>query len=289
MSRVNTLKELDSWHGRNSFPWVLKANGTWGGGGVRIVQSEDQAEQSFIQLSRMFRFSRAAKRLIVNRDPFSLWSWWNPSKRGVIAQSYIHGHPANCSVVCWNGRVLAAIGVEVVCSDGLTGPASVVRVIDNAEMMFAADKIASRLGLSGFFGLDFMIEEGTDAAYLIEMNPRSTPPCHLRLSRGRDLAGALWAQLGGRPSPENPPMTQHEMIAYFPQAFKNNLDMPQDCFEDIPHGEPELVKELLHPFPDRTRLFRLVQYMTRKPTPVEGLEIPKNPSQQPKTSGISQI
>jgi predicted ATP-grasp superfamily ATP-dependent carboligase len=179
-------------------------------------------------------------------------------------QSYIHGRPANCAVVCWKGRVLAGIGVEVVASDGTTGPASVVRVVDNAEMMFAAERIASRLGLSGFFGLDFMIEQGTGASYLIEMNPRTTPLCHLRLGKGRDMAAALWAQLSGQPFQEVPPVTQNEIIAYFPEACKSEL--LQSCFEDIPQGEPELVQELLRPWPNRTMLFRLFSRLKRPST-----------------------
>jgi predicted ATP-grasp superfamily ATP-dependent carboligase len=261
-SRVNTAEELEAWQAREAFPWVLKADGTWGGGGVKIVHAPDQVQQSFSQLGRIFRLGRAIKRLIVNRDSFWLRPWWNRSEHAVIAQSYIPGCPANCAVVCWKGRVLAGIGVQVVSSDGLTGPASVVRVVDNAEMMFAAERIASRLNLSGFFGLDFMIEQGSGDTYLIEMNPRTTPLCHLRLGKGRDLAGAFWAQLAGQPFPDAPPVTKNEMIAYFPEACDSEL--LKSCFQDIPQGEPDLVQELLQPWPDRTLLFRLFNPQKQK-------------------------
>jgi hypothetical protein len=266
--RVNAPEDLESLHALESYPCVLKADGTWGGGGVKIVYTPDAVRQSFAQLTRLFRLGYASKRLIVNRDSFWLRPWWNGFRHPVIVQSYIHGRPANCAVVCWKGRVLAGIGVEVVVSDGLTGPASVVRVVDNAEMMFAAERIASRLGLSGFFGLDFMIEEGTGASYLIEMNPRTTPLCHLRLGKGRDMAGALWAQLSGQPFQEAPPVTQNEIIAYFPEACKSEL--LQSCFEDIPQGEPELVQELLRPWPNRTMLFRLFSRLNRPSTSSTG-------------------
>ncbi len=277
-SRVNTAEELESWRARESFPWVLKVDGTWGGGGVKIVHTPDQIQPSFAQLARMFRLGRAIKRLVVNRDPFWLRPWWNQSQHAVIVQSYIHGRPANCAVVCWKGRVLAGFGVEVVSSDGLTGPANIVRIVDNAEMMFAAERIASRLGLSGFFGLDFMIEEGSGASYLIEMNPRTTPLCHLRLGKGRDMAGALWAQLAGQPFPDAPPVTQNETIAYFPPPWKSNGELLRSCFQDIPQGEPELVQELLQPWPDRTLLFRLFSRLKRKPASAMGAETPKTPA-----------
>jgi hypothetical protein len=275
-SRADTPEELESWRARESFPWVLKADGTWGGGGVKIVQTPDQVEQSFIQLARIFRFGRAVKRLVVNRDSFWLRSWWNRSQHAVTVQSYIHGRPANCAVVCWQGRVLAGIGVEVVSSEGATGPASVVRVIDNPEMMFAAERLASRLGLSGFFGLDFIIEEGSGRTYLIEMNPRTTPLCHLRLGKGRDMASALWAQLANQPVPEVEPVTLNEMIAYFPEAC--NSELLKECFEDVPQCEPELIQELLRPWPNRTLLYRLFNRLNRKPISADGAETSQTPA-----------
>lgn len=272
MSRIRNAEELESWRANEPFPWVLKADGTWGGGGVRIIQSADGVEESFRQLAQMSRLNRAMKRLVVNRDPFWLRDWWNRSARPISAQSYIQGRPANCTVVCWNGQVLAGIGVEVARSEGATGPASVVCIVESAEMMNAAGKIASRLGLSGFFGLDFMIEEESKSIYLIEMNPRLAPPCHLRLGRGRDLAGALWSQLAGQPLSGRAPVTQEEFVAYFPEGVRSH-HLPTDCFRDIPQGEPELVEELLRPYPDRTLLFRVAQSLTRFPFSAKDFEI----------------
>ena len=272
MSRVRSHEELESWRSREPYPWVLKADGTWGGGGVRVIHSAEEAERSLKQLEKMSRFTRSIKRLGVNRDPFWLREWWIHSKRSIIAQSYIQGRPANCSVVCWKGKILAGIAVEVVRSEGTTGPASVVCVVDNPEMMKAAERIAARLGLSGFFGLDFMIEDDSGHVYLIEMNPRLAPPCHLRLGKGRDLAGALWAQLAGRPSPEFPSVTESSLIAYFPQGLKDDGDFAEACYRDIPQGEPALVAEMLNPFPDRTFLFRMVEFLTRSGIPDQGAE-----------------
>ncbi|MFZ0743844.1 MAG: ATP-grasp domain-containing protein [Terracidiphilus sp.] len=272
--RICSLENLDSWRAQEQLPWVIKADGTWGGVGVRVIKSADQLERACAELAQMSRFTRAVKRLIVNRDPFLLRSWWNRLERALVVQSYIHGRPANCTVFSWKGRVLALIGVKVVRSDGATGPASIVRIVNDAEMKLAAEKIAFRLGLSGFFGLDFMIEDESDAAYLIEMNPRLAPPCYLRLGKGRDLVGALWAQLAGQPIPDHPAVTQNEMIAYLPQALKGNDDILAECFQDLPQNEPEFIQELLHPFPDRTILFRLVQHFARKPVSVGGFDTP---------------
>jgi hypothetical protein len=258
---VRTATDLHSW--RNRFPWVLKADGTFGGRGVKIVDNLEQAELALTELSGMFSLTRGLKRLVVNRDPFWLRPWWHGLRPSIIAQSYVRGFPANCAVVCWEGKVLAGIGVDVISTAGLTDPATVVRVVHRPEMMHAAEALASRLRLSGFFGLDFMIEESTGIAHLIEMNPRSTPLSHLHFGKGRDLVGALSAQLSSRPLQETPPITLNEIIAYFPQSCGCSKELLANAFLDVPWGEPELIRELLSPWPGRSRLFQVIMKLDR--------------------------
>ena len=241
-------------------PWILKSDGSWGGHGVRLAADRKQLSQSAEQLMQPLSAARALKRLIADRDAFWLRTWWTHSQSNVIAQSYISGRPANCAVFCCNGKVLAAICVEVLQSRGATGSATVVRLVDQPDMLLAAQRIARRLSLSGFFGLDFMLDDETGAAYLIEMNPRCTPLCHLQLGPGKDLVGALSAQLSGVPLVEAAPVTRKESIAYFPQAW--HLDpsgkLLESSFQDVPWEEPALVQELLRvPFPDRGVLARV--------------------------------
>lgn len=254
---IGTARDFESWQAGHPLPWVLKADGTFGGSGVQVANTAEEAQRRFLDMTRMFRAGRALKRLFVNRDSFWLRPWWRRSRPGIVVQSFVRGRPANCAVVCWKGRVLAGIGVDVVSAEGPTGPASVVRVVDNPEMMHCAERVARRFGLSGFFGLDFMIEDATGAAYLIEMNPRCTPLCHLQLGKGRDMIGALQAQISGQPARDLPPVTRKEMIAYFPDAWNSRSEFLQNSFQDIPSGEPDLVRELLRPWPERSLLFRL--------------------------------
>jgi hypothetical protein len=266
---LNSVDDLKSWQAGQKLPWVLKGDGTFGGRGVRIAQTPEQAEQFFLEIIGLFTARRVIKRTIVNRDPFWLRPWWNNHKPTVIVQSHIQGRPANCAVVCWKGEVLAGISVEVVSAEGLTGPANIVRVVDNPEMMLAAERIARRLRLSGFFGLDFMVEEGSGSPYLIEMNPRCTPLCHLQLGKGHDMVEALSSQLSGRPMRERPPVTQNDLIAYFPQAWRCKSEYFKLSFQDIPWGEPGLVRDILRPWPDRSLLFRIATKVSNFSAPVE--------------------
>jgi len=261
--QVNTVDDLNACQARQPFPWVLKADETWGGRGVRIAYTPEEAKKYFGEVSRPFRLGRAVKRMLVNRDPFWMQPWWEGRKPAVVVQAYVHGRPANCAVACWEGKLLAGIGVEVMSADGLTGPASIVRVLNNPNMISYAERIARRLHLSGFFGLDFMIEDQTNQTYLIEMNPRCTPLCHLRLGKGRDMIGGLWARLSGQPIPDTQPITENDMIAYFPQAWNSKSELLESSFQDIPQNQPELIKEFLRPWPERSLLFRLLTQVDR--------------------------
>jgi hypothetical protein len=257
---VRTVEDLRSWQTELPFPWVLKADGTWGGHGVRIARNHREAETFFLEMSRPLGVARFAKRLIVNRDPFWVRSWWDRSRPAVTVQPYIAGRPANCAVACWQGEVLAGTAVEVISAQGLTGSATIVRVVDSPEMMLAAARLAHRLGLSGFFGLDFMIEDTSGSPFLIEMNPRCTPLCNLQLGEGRDLVGALSAQISGKPLKVSASATENDVIAYFPQSWHwdRKSKLLESSFHDVPWEEPELVRELLLlPWPDRNILARL--------------------------------
>jgi hypothetical protein len=257
---VTRPEDLIHGHQGIALPWVLKTDGSWGGHGVRIVHNREQAQRFFAVFAQSLGMARFVKRLIVDRDPYWFGTWWRQTKPTVIAQSYVAGRPANCAVVCSKGKVLASLAVEVIAAQGVTGSATVVRSVESPEMMSAAKRLARRLNMSGFFGLDFMIEDGSHDAYLIEMNPRCTPLSHLSLGAGRDLLTALTAQVTGEALREVPPVTQNDVIAYFPQAWRWNpsSEFLKTSFCDVPWEEPDLVQELLKmPWPDRSILARI--------------------------------
>ena len=263
---LTAASQLRPGHGESQPPWVLKADCSWGGHGVRIAGHLKQAEEFYSELSRPLSTMRFIKRLTVDRDPYWLQTWRQRTRPAVIVQSHIQGRPANSAVVCWKGKVLAGIAAEVVNAQGATGSATIVRIVDRPEMLLPAERLARRLGLSGFFGFDFMIEDETGDSFLIEMNPRCTPLSHLQLGNGRDLIAALWAQLSNTPLREHAPVTNNDTIAYFPQAWHwdPSRELLPSSFQDVPLEEPELVHELLRlPWPDRSALARLMNVLRR--------------------------
>ena len=271
-SIIRNESELQKWSAQSALPWVMKADVTSGGQGIQFVKNADEAREFILSYSRPPGTASVIKRLLLNRD----WAWIifesRHSRRPVIAQSVINGRPANCAVVCWQGEILAGVSVEVIKSKGTTGPATLVQIVEGAEMISAAEKIARRLGITGFFGLDFVIEEGTGAAYLIEMNPRCTPPCPLELRAGRNLVAALCSQLTGQPLQENGSAIDRCLIAYFPQVVENGgtldgTDRDEPVHLDIPLGEPDLIHELLYPRSERTIAGQLVDRVRRRQQP----------------------
>jgi predicted ATP-grasp superfamily ATP-dependent carboligase len=258
------------------YPWVVKADGTWGGSGVQVVASREEAMAASERLRGLFRFSRALKRLLVNRDAFWTYACRHGVRPAISMQSFVAGSPANCVAACWSGKLLALTAVHVMSTAGDTGPAGIVQLVENSEMRAAAERLAERLQLSGYFGLDF-IEREDGSVCLIEMNPRPAPPCFLHLGSGRDLGAALVAAATEQPMIAREAMTRAKTIVYLPESANPERAFAETWYRDVPTGEERLVEELRRPFPDRTLLFRFVQWWSSRSAapaanPVETVE-----------------
>ena len=188
-----------------------------------MVETLAQAKRARRTLAGQPSSVYVAKRLIVNHDPFPARPWLRRERSAISVQAFIRGTPANISVAAWKGEVVGSFAVVVCQMLKQTGPASVVRLVDNPAMRHAAERIARRLKLTGFFGLDFMIEEGSGDAYLIELNPRVTQLCHLRLGPGRDLTSAIYEKLSGIPAVGTPTQISSDKIVIFPNAWMQNV------------------------------------------------------------------
>jgi hypothetical protein len=272
--RITSEEEVHNWFAQGARAAVLKLDGTWSGEGVAIARSEQEARDAFRRFSRPAGMGVAIKRLVVNRDPLSLWSRSRQSQPEIILQQLIEGQPANSMVACWKGEVLAMVSVEVLASQGATGAGFLVRLIECDEMTRAAHLLADRLQLSGFVGLDFQIDRQSGRPYLIEMNPRCTQLGHLPMPSGGDLAGALCTKLGCENCATNDVSLGGQVVAFFPQAemLSSNNPLPGPMYNDVPQDQPELVRELVRPiWPERqwvSRIFHLF-YPSRRAEPVE--------------------
>ncbi|MCR4346437.1 MAG: ATP-grasp domain-containing protein [Sulfuricaulis sp.] len=265
---VVTPSELTAWLAQHGFPAVIKLDSTWGGQGVSIVRDHEEAEHAFGIMTSRPSMVNGVARMLLERDPTFLLNSLKEPRRTITLQDFIPGSPANRAVACWQGQVLAGISVEAIRTQHPTGPATVVRVIENPEMSEAVKRLVRRLGISGLWGVDFILEALTGAAYLIEVNPRATPICHLPLGAGHNLPAALYTQLTGTPPLAPPAMTDHDVIAMFPGEWHRDpaSSYLRTAYHDVPWCEPGLIQDCLdRPWSERGLIARLRARMRPKP------------------------
>jgi len=240
---ITNTDDLHKWVARTGLPTVLKADGSCGGVGVRIVHTMEEAERAFRALANPPLLARAAKRALINQDMTLVWPSLLRLRPTVNAQAFVPGHEATSTVACWKGSVLAALHLEVLSKTDSTGHATVLRLIEDAEMSAATEKMVRRLNLSGVHGFDFMREAQTGNAFLIEINPRATQVGHLALGPRRDLPAALYAAVSGEAVQATPTVTEKDTIALFPQEWIRDSASPflRSAYHDVPWEAPKLV------------------------------------------------
>jgi hypothetical protein len=228
------------------YPVVLKAENTCGGHGVRIATkpSELAAATGGLRGGSAWRRWRTAARE-------TLWSAAGMQETAFappMVQDFLPGVPAMRTVSTWQGQVLE--GVSFVAEHVFPvpfGPSTMVRHVENEEMATTARQLVAALGCSGFMSFDFMLDETTGAASLIELNPRPIGTSHLGQVFGHDLCARLLACVMGQetwhhPPPvaiPRPPLTK---VALFPKEIERNpanLDRLHavDLHHDVPHDD----------------------------------------------------
>jgi hypothetical protein len=242
-------ESLNQWTAENPAPFVLKADGSWAGFGVRIISDADAAKGAYAQMTRPASLRLGLRESVLEGNHFGFQPWLRRERPAMSVQGYIDGWPANVGVACWQGEILAAICAESVSTLSATGPSTAARIIDNSEMIETAKSIVAALSLSGLVGFDFMIEAATGAAWLVEMNPRNTPICALRLGPGRDLAEALVAHLAGRSMRDRPTRADSDIVVFFPDTWHQDPSnaLLRTAYHDVPWEQPTLVRVLMKP------------------------------------------
>jgi carbamoylphosphate synthase large subunit len=260
---LRDISELDQWTADNAAPFVLKADGSWAGFGVSIISDASAAKGAYLRMTRRASGRLAVRESLLEGNHFGFRSWWRRERPAMSVQGYVDGWPANVGVACWQGEVLAAVCAESVSTMSATGPSTVARIIHSTEMIDAAKRVVMALGLSGMIGFDFMIEAATGAAYLIEMNPRNTPICAVRLGPGRDLAEALVARLARRPVRDRPPRTDRDIVVFFPDTWREDPanHFLHSGYHDVPWEQPALVRMLMRP--ERRERYAVLRLLRR--------------------------
>ena len=259
---ARTLSDLAVWLKDFGFPLVLKVDGTWGGTGVRLVHSWNEAEQAFLQLTSPLPLWEKL-RFLSSHDYFPLFEGRGDEAPEVTVQQYVAGRSANSMFACWQGQVLGRLSVETLYASEPLGSSTIVRTIENIDMEQAGHILVGDLAMSGLCGLDFIIEEATGKPFLIELNPRATQLGHLELGGNPSLIHLLSRRLAG--DIPDPGKFVEDTIAFFPHILRCRADFPlSDVRQDIPWEEPLLVGELMKKPWNRRHLSSLLYAMAQK-------------------------
>lgn len=264
---LRNLKEATCYAESWSYPALVKRDGTTGGRGVAIVRTPKELLDAYLSLRQSPSALASLKRRLVDGDCLAFLRPSSLPLQEISLQSFVAGKPANAMYSCFNGELLATLQVQTVCAQHAAGAALIVERINDPIIQDAGRKLAQALTLSGFFGLDFLIENGTGCPYLLEMNPRATQLGHLPLENsrnGRNLAEALWLAWTGKIAAQDAKYTASaklpQRIAFYPQALVlgTNNSLLSSAWLDRPDEEPDLVGELSQTaWPERRFLYRL--------------------------------
>ena len=224
-------------------PAVLKVDGSWGGDGVAVVKTVEEARAAFRRLghppSPMRSLARAARR----RDGHWLIAAVAPLRRAVSVQRFIeagqppaHSRPgtarlsARCIMTCWSPT--ACRSAQRHSAGGLPGNREATRLI------------AKHFGLSGLHGLDF-IRDDAGHVHLLEINPRATQGGTLPFGPGRDLAAALTSCLSSRATLRRP--IPNDTVVFFPNEWANNpaSTFLKEGYHDVPWDDPMVLRMCL--------------------------------------------
>ncbi|MBA2590637.1 MAG: hypothetical protein H0U98_18655 [Alphaproteobacteria bacterium] len=228
----------DAMH-RLGLPLVIKSDHSWGGEGVVIAVTRDEARTAFHRMSNPSRL-RDMARALRGRGTHFLTRALAPAGARISAQAFVEGVPATSSIACWQGEVVGAHHFDVVLSSTPTSPASVIAAVPCPQMAASAKAVVRALNLSGLIGLDY-IRDTRGQVHLLEMNARATPTAHLALDE--DLPASL-LKAAGLPARTRPPVTDASEIALFPREWLRDPASPwlARAFHDVPWDDPKVVR-----------------------------------------------
>jgi len=236
------------------YPVVLKDEFAAGGVGVKVCRDAEELSAGWDELESVRRSP------VTLRDKLRqmLDTLRGKAPHGRSLQKFIQGKPAFHAVAAWEGRRLAGVTARVEVTDPPgTGPSCVVRLCENSEISTACARIIRATGMSGFAGFDFMIEDKTGRAYILECNPRPTPVSHLGGLIDNDLCTAFHAAVENRPATPTPRTvrTAGQVVAFYPQEVLRDPQSPYlaTAHLDIPWDDASLMAALRERYPDLPR------------------------------------
>ena len=230
---VSNVDEAEPFAATHGYPVVLKTSHGFAGQGVATCAHRDELAGAFDRF-------RGVAAQDLERTPQVRY----------LLQAHVAGPSVFHSIAAWKGEFLGGWAAEkVVAHPHPTGPGTVGRYHRAPEVRAMVETLVRGLGISGLAGSEFIVEEGTGHAYLLELSRRITPGTHRGRDLGVDLCAALHARLNGVPCDSRSGLDEDEegIYALFPQEW---LRDPTSAWlrnypVDVPWEEPELIEAML--------------------------------------------
>ncbi len=207
---------------------AAKREGSFGGLGVKKIVTEEE-------------FRRALPEIVAVTE-------------GCILQQWIEGEITMCASIARAGKILSSLALQKIESLPL-GYSTVVKPIISPSMDEIAAAMADTLQLSGFFSCDFIVEEGTGIAYLIELNPRPVTVFHLDWLFGLSTAQAVHDLITGESRVQTSTLVgNYGEVALFPKALMHrteSVNSRHGLLHDVPWDCPEVLSAYRRKYPKK--------------------------------------
>jgi biotin carboxylase len=214
---LHTLGDADAFVRAHGYPVIVKPDRGFAGTGIGFCRTEEELLEKLSQVLK-----KSAQRWCI--------------------QTLIEGPTAMVQFFAKDGVVLASYALARLETDPFpTGPTTVLKVIENAEMLRAAEEVAKLMNYNGFGSAQFVIPEGESGpAFMFEANMRIGVSMHLGEYIGIDLVRALKQSLTGAPLYQDP-LRVGASVALYPQEPMRDPTSPHmNGIVDIPTDDPEL-------------------------------------------------
>jgi predicted ATP-grasp superfamily ATP-dependent carboligase len=171
---------------------------------------------------------------------------WNPvTEKVALVQRFVSGGGRNRPAAVWQGRELAGVTRAKIRSyPEPRGPSSVARYVAEPQLAAQDARLMAALGATGFLSTQYIVDERTGEALLIEINRRMTPATHTARLVGVDLAAAFAAGFHGREwtGPLDMPKERECTLALFPQEWLRDPESAELEAHptDAPWDDPQL-------------------------------------------------
>jgi hypothetical protein len=229
---VAELEELEDFAAAHGFPVVLKR--AFGAAGEWVEIAADRGQLA------------AAYTKFISAVTLELG---DVARGTLLAQAHVAGMIRNQGVSAWQGQMLAGfVREKMIAHPHPMGPSTVNRYFHSQETHDFAERLVRGFGMSGMFGIEFIADRVTGAAYLLEINRRITPGSATGALVDVDLCAALRAAIDDVPTQSRRRLDDGEehVIAHFPQEWLRDPASAylRTCRVDAPWNDPGLFRAM---------------------------------------------